>query len=261
MLTYLASCGSTTRDNKPPNGLRSTKYVVLLALSFSRVALMIPAYVQQCPAPSQAYNSHPTSRQETTSSATKSSLSISLSISPHHSAVRSSIPPVCGSRLAHRALESLTLRGVRCQCTIHLPGSPVASFVNGGTSTPVNATTTASSTATATQTGGATGTSTTSKGKMCKLKKGKSSSSSVVPSACAAAASAITTDMYPDTSAGSCANLRSAAASNTPLVMIPHDMHARDYDYYLDPALCCIHTQSFILREVHSSSSSKVTET
>ncbi|EDR07117.1 uncharacterized protein LACBIDRAFT_298942 [Laccaria bicolor S238N-H82] len=24
MLTYLASCGSTTCDNKPPNGLRST---------------------------------------------------------------------------------------------------------------------------------------------------------------------------------------------------------------------------------------------
>ncbi|EDR05413.1 glycoside hydrolase family 61 protein [Laccaria bicolor S238N-H82] len=77
------------------------------------------------------------------------------------------------------------------------PGPPVAAFVNGGTSTPGNATTTVSSTATATQTSGAAGTSTTSKGKMCTLKKGKSASSLVVPSASAAAASATTTDMYP----------------------------------------------------------------
>lgn len=76
------------------------------------------------------------------------------------------------------------------------PGPPVAAFVNGGTSTPGNATTTASPTATATTTGGATA-STTSKGKMCKLKKGKSASSSVVPSASAAAPSATGTDMYP----------------------------------------------------------------
>lgn len=79
------------------------------------------------------------------------------------------------------------------------PGPPVAAFVNGGTSTPGNATTTASSTATATNIGGAkpTVTSTPSKGKTCKLKKAKSASSSVVPSASSAAPSATTTDMYP----------------------------------------------------------------
>ena len=76
------------------------------------------------------------------------------------------------------------------------PGPPIAAFVNGGTSTSGNATTTASSPATATKTGGAKP-STTSKGKTCKLKKAKSASSSVVPSASAAAPSATTTDMYP----------------------------------------------------------------